>query len=39
LGAHHKIGFKPIQEYLNRSGELWQIVGWDWTGQDRGLTK
>lgn len=39
LGAHHKIGFKPIQEYLNRSGELWQIVGWDWTAQDRVLTE
>jgi len=37
LGAHHKIGFEPILEYHNASGEPWQIVAWNWNGQDLSL--
>ncbi|MDZ4708231.1 MAG: hypothetical protein SH818_07470 [Saprospiraceae bacterium] len=37
LGAHYKIGFEPILEYLNASGERWQIVAWNWNSQDQGL--
>ncbi|MEO5583655.1 MAG: GNAT family N-acetyltransferase [Saprospiraceae bacterium] len=30
LNAHFKVGFKPIHEFFEESGELWHILLWDW---------
>lgn len=30
LSAHARVGFKPLHQYTAPTGEVWQIVVWDW---------